>query len=217
LLVSTIFKPQPCLSPRSNPASIALTTLCKLLSKPLLLQLQILQPHHHLCIKVSSPRKAFVSPIPSGLTSGLPNTCTLLRPKRAPRLSGTGTGTYCGITYPPHTYHRSELNVYRPFIIGIEGLLEAEAASPGTFTSELHGSLEAVEKFRSHNRKGAYCAWTWFDGNDDIYYGCIPLCVFQPQTNVKKTTTPKLRSRCFVPTNCRRLRTANTSLVQTRL
>ncbi|KAF8246299.1 hypothetical protein K440DRAFT_553802, partial [Wilcoxina mikolae CBS 423.85] len=34
----------------------------------------------------------------------------------------------------------------------------------------IHASLEAVEKFRSHSRKGAYCAWTWFDGNDDVYY-----------------------------------------------
>jgi hypothetical protein len=58
-----------------------------------------------------------------------------------------------------------------PFVIAIEALLEAEAAAPGQFSNEIRTALEACEKFRSRQRKGAYCAWVWFEGNDDVYYG----------------------------------------------
>ncbi|CUS10899.1 unnamed protein product [Tuber aestivum] len=56
-----------------------------------------------------------------------------------------------------------------PFIIGVEALLEAEAANPGSFTAETSASLEAVEKFYS-SEYGAYTAWLAFEGNRDIYY-----------------------------------------------
>ena len=58
--------------------------------------------------------------------------------------------------------------------IAIEALLEAEAASPGSFTTEIHTALAAVEKFRVRTgayANGGYSAWTWFEGNNDIYYG----------------------------------------------
>lgn len=58
-----------------------------------------------------------------------------------------------------------------PFVIGIEALLEAEAAVPGQFTTEIHAALEACEKFKSTERRGAYTAWVYFEGNDDVYYG----------------------------------------------
>jgi len=61
-----------------------------------------------------------------------------------------------------------------PFVIGIEALLEAEAAAPGQFASEVHTALEACEKFKSARRSGAYTAWVYFDGNDDVYYGEFP-------------------------------------------
>ncbi|KAA8910675.1 glycosyl hydrolase family 76-domain-containing protein [Sphaerosporella brunnea] len=57
-----------------------------------------------------------------------------------------------------------------PFVIGIEALLEAEAAAPGQFTSEIRTAFEACEKYRSRQRRGAYTAWVWFEGNDDVYY-----------------------------------------------
>ncbi|KAI5784018.1 glycosyl hydrolase family 76-domain-containing protein [Pyronema domesticum] len=55
-------------------------------------------------------------------------------------------------------------------LCAIEALLEAEAASPGSFTQQIHASLNALEKFRSRSLKHAYCAWLWFEGNNDVYY-----------------------------------------------
>lgn len=54
--------------------------------------------------------------------------------------------------------------------IGVEALLEAEAASPGEFTKELKESLGALDKFYSPEHT-SYCAWIYFSGNNDIYYG----------------------------------------------
>ena len=67
-----------------------------------------------------------------------------------------------------------------PFSVGIEALLEAEHLQPGGFAEEIHSALAAFEKFRSRKRRGGYCAWVWFEGNDDVYYGFLtppPFCV----------------------------------------
>ncbi|KAL7276728.1 hypothetical protein RUND412_000265 [Rhizina undulata] len=56
-----------------------------------------------------------------------------------------------------------------PYTIGVQALLEAEAASPGTFTDKIEKALDGIGKFFS-SEFNAYCAWIWTAGNRDIYY-----------------------------------------------
>ncbi|KAI9817757.1 MAG: hypothetical protein M1827_000876 [Pycnora praestabilis] len=67
-------------------------------------------------------------------------------------------------TVPPENGY-----VVWPVTLAVESLIEAERAAPGQYRTQLNNAMSALEKY--HNpTNGAYCAWHYYQGNDDMYF-----------------------------------------------